>query len=325
MSSDLAVISGTVYGCREVFRSVLSDQSISFEREAEFAVQLLSASDFATKTARSNPQSVINAVTNIAAIGISLNPARKLAYLVPRDHAIKLDISYMGLMEIAIATGSVKWAQAATVHENDTFKLQGYGKPPTHDYEPFGGKRGGMVGVYVVAKLPDGDYLTEAMDTAEILGIRDRSDAWKAFQAKKIKSCPWSTDPGEMSKKTCVKRAYKYWPKTPRLDQAIHYLNTDGGEGLAIKAEAAPPALEAAQQIVMGQARDAAAKGRSVFAKWWKEASPDMREFLRGEIDDLKLRTASADALIAAANAPPPEAPDAEFVAAMERAEGAMQ
>jgi recombination protein RecT len=36
-----------------------------------------------------------------------------------------------------------------------------------------------------------------------------------------------------MAKKTVVKRAYKYWPKSDRLDQAIHHLNTDGGEGLA--------------------------------------------------------------------------------------------
>jgi recombination protein RecT len=35
-----------------------------------------------------------------------------------------------------------------------------------------------------------------------------------------------------MTKKTIVKRASKYWPMTTRLEQAIHHLNTDGGEGL---------------------------------------------------------------------------------------------
>ena len=38
-----------------------------------------------------------------------------------------------------------------------------------------------------------------------------------------------------MIKKTVVKQAYKYWPKTDRstrLDEAIQLLNTEGGEGL---------------------------------------------------------------------------------------------
>lgn len=38
-----------------------------------------------------------------------------------------------------------------------------------------------------------------------------------------------------MIKKTCVKQAYKYWPKTDRLESAIHHLNTEGGEGIVIE------------------------------------------------------------------------------------------
>ena len=36
-----------------------------------------------------------------------------------------------------------------------------------------------------------------------------------------------------MVKKTVIKRAYKLWPKTDRLDEAVHFLNTEGEEGLA--------------------------------------------------------------------------------------------
>lgn len=232
MSSALAVITGDIYGAKEDFERRLSDKSISFEREAGFAIQILQQNDYALGLATKNRQSVVDAVTNVAAIGISLNPAKKQAYLVPRDGKICLDISYMGLIDLATATGSIKWAKAAIVHQNDRFALNGYDKPPEHQFNPFGGDRGDPVGAYVVVKTADGDYLTEAMSVAEINEIRDRSTAWKAWVEKK-KKCPWVTDWGEMAKKTVIKRAYKTWPKTDRLDEAIHHLNTDGEEGLA--------------------------------------------------------------------------------------------
>ncbi|MDH0749487.1 recombinase RecT [Pseudomonas sp. GD03842] len=231
MSNAVAVIAQDIYSTRDSFSSVLTDRSLNFEREAEFAIQTITANDYSMKLATQNRQSVINAVTNIAAIGISLNPAKKQAYLVPRDGKICLDISYIGLMDLAMATGAIRWAQAELVYASDSFSLNGFDKPPTHSYSPFSKDRGEVVGVYVVVKTADGDYLTETMSIDEVNAIRDRSSAWRAYVDKK-KSCPWVTDPGEMAKKTCVKRAYKFWPKTERLEEAIHYLNTEGNEGL---------------------------------------------------------------------------------------------
>lgn len=232
MSNALALITDDIYAQKDAFMGLLADPSIKFEREAEFAIQIISSKDYTLGIAASNRQSVVNAVTNIAAIGISLNPAKKQAYLVPREGKICLDISYMGLLDLAVASGSIQWGQAKIVRENDTFLLNKLDELPTHTYAPFSKDRGAIVGVYVVVKTASGDYLTHPMSIDEVNDIRDRSDAWKAFVAKKTKSCPWYTDPGEMIKKTCVKQASKYWPKTDRLAQAIHHLNTDGGEGM---------------------------------------------------------------------------------------------
>ena len=232
MSNALAVITDDIYGTKESFEAVLADRSIVFEREAGFAIQVLSSNDYALSLAMKNRQSVVNAVTNVGAIGLSLNPAKKHAYLVPRDGRICLDISYMGLIELAVASGSIRWAQAAIVHQADGFRLNGLDRPPAHEFNPFSTERGEPVGAYVVAKTADGDYLTEVMSVAEINDIRDRSSAWKAWVEKK-KKCPWVTDWGEMAKKTVIKRASKLWPKTERLDQATHFLNVEGNEGLA--------------------------------------------------------------------------------------------
>jgi recombination protein RecT len=230
MSADsLTVISNDIYSVRPTFDAALVDKSISFEREAGFAIQQLARNDYTMGVAMNNRQSVVDSVVNIAAIGISLNPAKKQAYLVPRDGKICLDISYMGLMDLAQATGSVKWAQAALVYEADTFSLTGLDKAPQHTFNPFGKDRGPVVGVYVTIKTIHDEYLTHTMTIEDAYAIRDRSQSWV-----KTKKGPWATDEGEMIKKTCVKQAYKYWPKTERLETAIHHLNTEAGEGLAV-------------------------------------------------------------------------------------------
>jgi recombination protein RecT len=231
MSNQLQIIRDDIYSTRERFEK-MSGGALNFEREAGFAVQIVAANDYVMRIAMDNRQSVINAVTNVAAIGISLNPAKRQAYLVPRDGRICLDISYMGLLDLAIQSGSIMWGQSELVYESDRFELQGFDKPPLHNRNPFAKDRGATVGVYVVVKTRDGDYLTSCMSIDEVYDIRNRSSAWKAWESKQ-KKCPWVTDEGEMVKKTVIKRAYKLWPKTDRLDNAVHFLNTEGGEGLA--------------------------------------------------------------------------------------------
>lgn len=286
--NQIVTIEDSVYGTQETFASVLSDRSISFEREAEFALQTLHGNDYAMKIAMQNRASVIAAVVNIAAIGISLNPAKKQAYLVPRDGKICLDISYMGLMDLAIDSGSVRWGQAELVYESDLFELVGVDKEPVHKRAPFARDRGDVVGVYVVVKTADGDYLTDTMSREEIDGIMNRSQSVKSG-----KSSPWKTDWGEMAKKTVVKRAYKYWPKTERLDTAIHHLNTDGGEGLAVLSgqqtqqqaaitQALSPEQEAERTALYASLQDTATAGLDALAQAWEKLTPQQRKLIGG-------------------------------------------
>lgn len=244
MANDIALIEEIILApaVREAFDRVSAVKSITFEREAEFAIQIISKNDYAIKLAKSNRQSVIDAVTNLSAMGLTLNPARKQAYLVPRDGGICLDISYMGLVDLATDTGSVLWAHAEVVRENDVFKLNGIDQKPTHEFSPFSTDRGEAVGAYVCAKTVSGDYLTDAMSIADIERIRDATSGWKAYKSGKAKSSIWNDHADEMRKKTVVKRGSKMWPKSEkssRLQAAIEYLNNDGGEGIINNA--APP------------------------------------------------------------------------------------
>ena len=232
----IELIEGDIFAVstRESFASVLSDESVVFDREANFACQIIAGNEYLAKTAMQNRQSVVDAMVNLASIGLTLNPAKKLAYLVPRDKAVKLDISYMGLIELAISSGSVLFAQAHLVHEFDEFELVGPDKAPIHKRNVFARleDRGPIVGAYCYAKLPGGDFITETMSLEAVYEIRDRSESYKAYKDGRIKSTPWVDDEGEMIRKTVVKRAHKYWPKSDRLSRGIEYIN-ENGEGLA--------------------------------------------------------------------------------------------
>lgn len=206
-----------------LFNQALSDQSITWQKEQQFAIQAFQKNDYLAKVAMGNHSSAQNAIINVAAIGITLNPAAKLAYLVPRDGGVHLDISYMGLLHLAQVSGAIQWGQCKLVHASDTYESNGLDKAPTHRYNAFG-DRGSVVGGYCTVKTAQGDYLTEEMSLAEIKQVEASS---------KAKNGPWQKWWDEMARKTIVKRASKYWPRCERLDNAIDHLNTDGGEGLA--------------------------------------------------------------------------------------------
>ena len=206
-----------------LFTQALSDNSITWQKEQQFAIQAFQKNDYLAKVAMANPSSAQNAIINVAAIGITLNPSAKLAYLVPRDGGVHLDISYMGLLHLAQVSGAIQWGQCKLVCANDTYESNGLDSAPTHKYNAFG-DRGDVVGGYCTVKTAQGDYLTEEMSLAEIKQVEASS---------KAKNGPWQKWWDEMARKTIVKRGSKYWPRCERLDNAIHHLNTDGAEGLA--------------------------------------------------------------------------------------------
>lgn len=208
--------------------------TVNYDRESIFAMQALMKNDFAMKTANKNPQSVHMAMINVASTGLTLNPANGYAYLVPRDNAIHLDISYKGLIKIATDTGSVEWARADVVYEQDSFVYHGPAAIPIHTADPFKKDRGEIIGVYCIAKTSGGDVLTEVMDRAEIDKIRSKSMA---------RSGPWVDWFVQMCKKAVIKRASKTWPYTEqseRIGQAIEIANeSEGGYDLDSEEEKA--------------------------------------------------------------------------------------
>jgi recombination protein RecT len=231
MSTNLAEMpTSKVIDLAEARFSTLAPKSIKFEAEKGYALQLLQNNSYLAKVAEENKLSLLHALTNCAAIGLSLNPAKKEAYLITRTvnengkfiSKVFLEPSYQGLCNLATNTGSIEWVQANVVYSNDEFTDNGPGEKPTHKYDAFANKekRGDFVGVYCTAKTHSGDYLTTIMPADEVYSIRDRSEAYKAMiERKKGNGGPWVSDFAEMAKKSVVRRAVKMWPKTDQFDR----------------------------------------------------------------------------------------------------------
>lgn len=208
-----------------------SNTDVAFKNELLYASQAMMNNDYLCRTALSNSLSLRNAFSQVAACGLTLNPARGFAYLVPRDGQVILDVSYRGMIKAAVNDAAIKDCIVELVYANDEFVYRGKRQSPSHTFNPFDKKadRGEFVGAFVEALLPDGRVHVEAVTAEEIYAAREASELWR-----KKKKGPWVDFFAAMAKKSAIKIARKYWPQSgPKLDELIQYLNTNGGEGFA--------------------------------------------------------------------------------------------
>lgn len=200
--------------------------------ELGFASQYFTDGKKGLALQRCDPDSIRNAVITVARTGITLNPALKLAYLIPRKGKCTLDISYMGLREILLRAGVVLNLEGFIVYEDELadFKIE-YGTnayithSPKFDFrdpKDFLNRR--MVGVYTVAHLNTGHINFEYMPAGEVLAIKAKySEAGDSeFSGWNIKEVE-----GEFWKKTCIKRHWKKLPKTNLTQEVIEAIESE--------------------------------------------------------------------------------------------------
>lgn len=224
-SEKLKVVSNRMEGLG------LNPQAV--RKEISFAVQIVNSDKNLLECSK---ESVMNAILNVANIGLTLNPAAKECYLISRYDRFQggkvacLEPSYIGLANLAMKEGVVTQMTTQIVYENDFFEidLADNVKPVTHKPD-MKAKREKMIGCYCLATLASGKRQVEWMSVEELNSIRNHSDSYKAVQSGKIKSCPWTSHATEMYRKTVIKRIVKYLNKSgnQKLDQAIELDNRD--------------------------------------------------------------------------------------------------
>lgn len=217
---------------RARFEDLVKDPQ-AFAKEASFALQILGRNDY---LAKSSKQSLQMAVLNVANIGLSLNPVLKLAYLVPRwNRSTKsvecaLEPSYQGLVKLLTDTKSIVNVEAQIIWEGDEVVLDMATAQKVVKHVPYvltQKEKGKMLGVYSLATLHDGSRTVEVMSAAEVYEVRGRSESWQKFSSGEIKSCVWHSDEGEMSRKTVIRRHFKYLPKSDAFERVAEAVKLD--------------------------------------------------------------------------------------------------
>ena len=151
-----------------------------------------------------SPASIVGAVITASRLGVSLDPNMKHAYLIPYGNKASLDVSYIGLIDVANRKGDIK-ISAHEVYSNDIFEPKLGAKKELNHVPVCFGDRGEFIGVYAIAYFPDGTIDFETLDMEELKKCRQAS--------KNSNGTIYKLWEKEMYKKSAVRRLFKRLPK----------------------------------------------------------------------------------------------------------------
>ena len=188
--------------------------------------------------------SVMNSLMTCGILGLDPSGVLGEAYLIPFDRKrngvyshteCQVIIGYQGMIGIARRSGEIESIAAVPVFEGDEIDIN-LGTDPYIKHKPaFEGDRtsaSGLKLVYFVGRFrtPDGKsagFHTDWMSRSEIDAIRKRSKA--------SDDGPWVTDPIEMARKTMIRRAWKYLPKSTEVLASLAERAAEGTDAGALR------------------------------------------------------------------------------------------
>ena len=232
----------------------LLPKTLSYDK---FEAMVIAAVGSNPKLLECDRGSLLKACIQASELGLSLNPTLGEGDILQvwdsktKSYQAQFRPRYMGLMKLARQSGMIAKIEAEIVCEKDEFLIQKGDEPRLEHRIKLGG-RGPKIGAYCIWTMKDGSKQFEVMDRDQILAIRDRSSA-KTKEGKIVG--PWATDEDEMWRKTVVRRASKYMPRSTdafsnavtldNLHEAGHEVDFEGGEIIDIT----EPAFEEYEDI----------------------------------------------------------------------------
>jgi len=217
----------------------------TLEQEIEFARQIFADAErkaekgkrsFLTETFRANPTSLANALVQLHAAGLSLNPVLGLAYLIPRDGRINMSASYKGLIFAARRSGEIEFLDAAVIYANDVWKYMVDDKGVHFRHDPAEEtEAGAMVAAYAWARLTSGAVYCKRLGVDAINARRD------AGGGEKGPGPAWRNWYAEMSMVKAVRYLYRFLPIAPDSPIAVAVAADEGDAEHTIRNVTPPP------------------------------------------------------------------------------------
>lgn len=176
--------------------------------------------------AQSNPAlldctqvSFIGAIIKAATLGLEPGGALGHCYLVPFNNKkagtkeVQFIVGYRGMIDLAYRSPKVKKVISRAVYDKDKFFYQ-FGLDEKLEHTPNqAGEGDQLTHVYCIVELENGIKLFDVMTRAEVEMARKRSKA--------SESGPWETDYEAMSKKSVVRRFFKFMPSSIEMQTAV--------------------------------------------------------------------------------------------------------
>jgi recombination protein RecT len=160
-----------------------------------------------------DPISFIGSIMFCAQLGLEPGGPLGHVYLVPYGKSVTPILGYKGMIELARRSGQIVSISAHEVYEKDHFDFE-YGLDEKLCHKPnMKGDRGAFIGAYAIAHIVGGGHQIEVMSKKDIDNIKNRSKANNGG--------PWVTDYPEMSKKTVIRKLFKYLPVSVEIQRAV--------------------------------------------------------------------------------------------------------
>jgi len=160
-------------------------------------------------------KSLFMACYEAAEVGLDFTPAKGWAYIVPFKGQATFMPGYRGFIELATRTERISHIEAHEVFSCDKIEIRKGTNPEISHVMDITGRRDAVViGAYAIATYANGQKQFDFMTIDELNKIQSRAKT----------QIVWTSDAGEMRKKTVVRRLQKYLPvSSDRMAKAMEY------------------------------------------------------------------------------------------------------
>jgi len=199
----------------DTFKEALSNIATKYMTADKVVKIALLAASRQPKLFNCTKQSFIQSAIKAAELGLDFAGQTGQGYLIPYGSECQFIPGYQGLLELAYRSGQVSYIDAQIVYAKDKFDYD-LGDKPFISFKPnlLEDDRGKPVCAFAIVRLKGSEYpKVELMTYKQLMAVKGRSKA--------ANNGPWKTDEPEMMRKTVVRRAFKYIPKTPEIDTAL--------------------------------------------------------------------------------------------------------